>query len=274
MPELQEIIVPDGISAMYPMQSFAPTEERNTLLVWTAKGNLVRIVFSGENAEIIPERALAGVPDKGRILQIRDSIYWSDKQFSNGIVQYSKAGMKLISKDILNLTTDIYYLEKANVILAATVASYNYMYHIDTEVWTENTGTTFAGTYGGGTITVGSARYDIIVHRGNVINQNQVHRLYDTPPSISIITKKYSIESCMRFRVNGYFPSGALTASITIYGRKIWNGSRSITGIPIIANTPTGIPGLRNAEYIQISLSATYLTTGYYIKGIDIEVIE
>jgi hypothetical protein len=267
MPELQEIIVPDGITAMHPMKSFAPTAERNTLLVWTAKGDLVRIVFSGESAEIVPEISGAGIPSLGKVIQAEDAIYWASS--INGIVQFSANGMKYISKDRIANQSDIFYLERAKLLMAVITGQLiPYYYNPTTDTWTKGNFMPFPSPKAAGNI----GGDDLVLFKTSTTGQMYRRLLKET--TYSITTKKFSIGSCLRLKVNGVYGVNRILALVYIYGSKIANGVASVEYITIPDNKPLAIPGFRNGEYISIRLSCTAAIQTTAIHSIDIEVIE
>jgi len=138
VPDLYEHNIFEAAVRIVPLKSFQPTDEHNTLLIWTEK-NVLRMGLSGINQEasaVITEARGIGLQNPDCLVQVADGVIWSEK---TGIYYLSAGGLKEIGQR--RVTLDVYeraiYDPYHREVLFVKSDSTAMVYSLDYDVWSQ-----------------------------------------------------------------------------------------------------------------------------------------
>lgn len=138
VPDLYEHNIFEAAVRIVPLKSFQPTDEHNTLLIWTEK-NVLRMGLSGINQEasaVITEARGIGLQNPDCLVQVADGVIWSEK---TGIYCLSAGGLKEIGQR--RVTLDVYeraiYDPYHREVLFVKSDSTAMVYSLDYDVWSQ-----------------------------------------------------------------------------------------------------------------------------------------
>ena len=138
VPDLYEHNIFEAAVRIVPLKSFQPTDEHNTLLIWTEK-NVLRMGLSGINQEasaVITEARGIGLQNPDCLVQVADGVIWSEK---TGIYRLSAGGLKEIGQR--RVTLDVYeraiYDPYHREVLFVKSDSTAMVYSLDYDVWSQ-----------------------------------------------------------------------------------------------------------------------------------------
>lgn len=137
MPNLYEQVVNQEVMRAFPMRSFQPTDEHNTLLLWTDT-DVLQMPLVGANQEastLITRIKGIGLQDRDAIVQVKDGIIWSER---TGIYYLSANGLKEIGKGRITLQefTALYNHNRREVLFIGSDGICK-VYNLDWDAWTD-----------------------------------------------------------------------------------------------------------------------------------------
>jgi hypothetical protein len=135
VPDLYEHNVYEEIKRIMPIRSFQPTDEHNTILIWTDK-NVLLMALTGMNKEastVIPFITGIGLQNRDSIIRVMDGIIWSDE---TGIYHLNKDGWKPIDGGRVYLAdyTVLYNYKNREVLFVKNDGSIR-VYSLDGRAW-------------------------------------------------------------------------------------------------------------------------------------------
>lgn len=256
VPELHEIHTYDEILRIYPMKSFMPTDEHNTLLVWTASGKLMRVNLIDDArsiANIITDMENVVLTSPDALVAMHGGLVWNDQ---NGLMYLTQSG----TKDIIagRLPRD------DNRRLVANAR--------DEEVYSVTSGAlhTYSSRYDAWSkVTFSFTPIAFVIHTGlaHVIDSTgKLWRLSGTAKlTPKVITKAIPAGTRIRkIMILGDHKDTAIVLPKAYHPREN-SAATSGTSYEIITNELTALPGLK-ANYVQFEITGIDA-----IKGIGIE---
>ena len=265
MPETNERMINEGISGMFPMRSLAPTEERNTLLIWNSHGDLMRISFSGDNTEIITDSYGVGVPSQDGIVGVDDGIAFVTKD-TNRVYLYSRSGLRDISSNVLSGDpTRLFYLPTMNTLIANMGEHYGF-YNIRYGSWSTLTYPIVI------LASSGASGDSFLLGKDIGGNKLSVYELSGERQNISLTTRQYSFAGVNRINIIGEARGeDRVVVRAILYGSKYAGGSAYTAYTrELEINKPFSIPGIRGSRGFQLAITGSLDS----IKYIDIDTEE
>ena len=236
MPELREILVHEGIAEIFPIRSFAPTDEHNSLLVWTNKGDLKRIAFIGERAELVPEIVGIGKPTQGTVTGAGTGVAWCNPK--HGVIYFDQRGISYLTRIKIEVTPSmIYFIPGDNLLMAVTSTGWYYC-NMQHQAWTKVeplAGKVFAaGDYG-------------------VILESGVYGKDGTLAEGEIFTRAYFEPKMNRIILSG--EGDDISVGARLMGSKYSGGFADIPAVEVEMGKPFSIPGTKGARGVQLLIS-------------------
>lgn len=251
VPDLFEHSVYDEIKRIMPLKSFQPTDEHNTLLIWTEK-SLLRLALDGINkaaSAIITEVRGIGLQAPDALVRVTDGVIWSER---SGVYYYSPAGLKEISRGRVGTGyTRAIYNEKEHEVLFYGTGTTAKTYNIDHDVWYDIDYELDAQNIveiGGEQCLVTAEGATILEPRGD-----------DTTLSPYILTRKFYASGKIR-RVTLHSNGGTLRGIVHNHRLYRTGNPKYTPTYNMIADTPKGIPQL-SGDYVQFEIVTDSLKT-------------
>lgn len=245
MPELREILVHEGITEIFPIRSFAPTDEHNSLLVWTNKGDLKRIAFLGDRAELVPEIVGIGKPIQGTVTGAGTGVAWCNPK--HGVMYFDQRGIEYITRlKIDAIPSMIYFIPGDNLLMAVTSSGWYYC-NMQHQAWTKVE--SLAGT------VLAAGDYGIILESG-------VYTKDGDSATGEIVTRAYALPvKISRMILEGEGKS--ISVGARLLGSKYSGGFADIPAVEAEMGKPFSIPGIRGARGVQLTISGSIERLNY-----------
>ncbi|HNX37622.1 MAG TPA: hypothetical protein PKI15_04615 [Candidatus Cloacimonadota bacterium] len=257
VPKLFERNITDEIIRIMPVKSFMPTDEHNTILVWTARGDLLRIALTGDNeSSTAPITEMVGTVLQNRhaVLQVGDGIVWCD---DNGIHLLSSAGRKSLSQRRITMAEfTVIYNSRDNEILFVKSTGETMVYSLNWDTWS-------------------SVIYPIVPEgfvefagKWCVTNDDGIYEMLPTNKSTTMTPLIRTRKIPARRKINRItLHSSDATLKAIIANHRVPGGTISTPTYALTGDVPCGIPGL-SGDYVQFEIETDS------IISFDIEVKE
>ena len=206
--------VREPILKIMPAPSFLQFEYQNTFIIFT-RNSINRFVlegsadgWSGSSSSLIEEKTQYGLLAEKSLVRAGDALFWLSEV---GVVMWGKDGMRLISKNVVNVPIDdsligFYAPLNNQYIIHDNTGNTSYVFHIDRGIWSKFTGFDIVSV---ATMTAGS-RYDNI---NLLLNSDGVLKKYPidsyTTEDSEIQTKDMFFEKGTLRRMKADFVQGS-----------------------------------------------------------------
>ena len=137
VPELYERNIFQEIKRIIPLKSWQPTDEHNTLLIWT-KDKVLRMALSGDNREasaLITEMHGVGLQNPDELAQVTEGVIWKD---GSGIYLLNANSLKEIGRQVVDIadeTMTALYDKKNKEVLFIPADGNAYCYNLKWGAW-------------------------------------------------------------------------------------------------------------------------------------------
>ena len=137
VPELYERNIFQEIKRIIPLKSWQPTDEHNTLLIWT-KDKVLRMALSGDNREasaLITEMHGVGLQNPDELAQVTEGVIWKD---GNAVYLLNANSLKEIARQVVDLadeTMTALYDKKNKEVLFIPADGNAYCYNLKWGAW-------------------------------------------------------------------------------------------------------------------------------------------
>lgn len=137
VPELYERNIFQEIKRIIPLKSWQPTDEHNTLLIWT-KDKVLRMALSGDNREasaLITEMHGVGLQNPDELAQVTEGVIWKD---GNAVYLLNANSLKEIGRQVVDLadeTMTALYDKKNKEVLFIPADGNAYCYNLKWGAW-------------------------------------------------------------------------------------------------------------------------------------------
>lgn len=137
VPESYERNIFQEIKRIIPLKSWQPTDEHNTLLIWT-KDKVLRMALSGDNREasaLITELHGVGLQNPDELAQVTEGVIWKD---GNAVYLLNANSLKEIGRQVVDLadeTMTALYDKKNQEVLFIPADGNAYCYNLKWGVW-------------------------------------------------------------------------------------------------------------------------------------------
>lgn len=251
LPETNERMINEGIAAIFPMRSLAPTEERNTVLIWTTNGDMMRLAFHGDKTEIVTDAYGVGFPTMDGVVGVGEGVAFITADTRRTYL-YSANGLREISSRELGSTPNrLFYLAGANSLLMRHGTEYLY-YNLLTGSWSPIS--TLSNILRAQ--SVGGTDYMVGVLSGST-SEISLFTMNGARKPFSITTRRYPISGINRINIIGTAqPDDRVVVRALLHGSKFTGGMAESQYTPEIEiNKPFSIPGIRGAKGIQLVIT-------------------
>lgn len=254
VPESYERNIYQEIKRIIPVKSFQPTDEHNTLLVWT-KDKVLRMSLAGDNREasaLITELYGVGLRDQRELARVTQGVIWKD---GDAVYLLEAGSIKEIARNTVNLPNEpmrVLYDERNQEALFIPASGNAYCYNLKQGVWSRlNYGVDPLQfiEYDGKWCLVADGVYDL--------SPTSLEKL----PSL-IRTKGHPARRKLR-RLTIHPAPGK--ASAIIHNHRLARGSIRTPEYVLTGDDPKGIPQL-SGDYVQFEIVTDRLHT-YDIEG-------
>jgi len=145
-PDLYFKSVREPIMKIVPAPSFLQYQYQNTFLIYT-RNSINRFVlegsasgWQGSSSSLIEEKTQYGLYAPESLVRIGESLFWLSEV---GVIMWDRDGLRLISKNIIDVDMDKTYFGFENSINNQYILSQKspgteqYVYHVDRNLWTK-----------------------------------------------------------------------------------------------------------------------------------------
>ena len=145
-PDLYFKSVREPILKIVPAPSFLQYQYQNTFLIYT-RNSISRFVlegnasgWQGSSSSLIEERTQYGLYAPESLVRIGESLFWLSEV---GVIMWDRDGLRLISKNIINVDISKTYIAFENSINNQYILAQKYpdtemyVYHVDRNLWTK-----------------------------------------------------------------------------------------------------------------------------------------
>ncbi|HPS39951.1 MAG TPA: hypothetical protein PL124_11095, partial [Candidatus Cloacimonadota bacterium] len=254
IPEMFERNVFQEIMRIMPVKSYMPTDEHNTLLIWT-KDKLLRMSLSGDNkaaSSLITEIKGVGLQSRYAIAQVDGGIVWSE---GTGIYFLTPGELKVISKDRINIGSyTVLFNSVDREILFINSTGNARVYKIDNDFWSlinyGITATAFMTFEDKWCLICGSGAYELWPE--------------DDDTTLTPLIRTRKIPARRKWKRITLHSSGG-TVKALVHNHRLSAGYTTTPEYALTGDDPCGIPGL-SGDFIQLEIETDN------IKSFDIEV--
>lgn len=137
VPELYERNIFQEIKRIIPLKSWQPTDEHNTMLIWT-KDKVLRMALAGDNREasaLITEMHGVGLQNPEELAQVTEGVIWKD---GNAVYLLNANSLKEIARQVVDLadeTMTALYDKKNKEVLFIPADGNAYCYNLKWNAW-------------------------------------------------------------------------------------------------------------------------------------------
>lgn len=265
MPDLNEYPMNENILRIIPIKSFMPTDEHNTILIFTAKRDVYRLALFGDSADscrVIRELVGNGLRVRDGLCVIQDGLAWLSK---DGMVIMTQNGIREVGKGYIDLSgaTSLVYDYERNW-LWARGTSHTYVYQVNEKVWWESLSGRqpdlfIAGIDG----EEGWLSYDnLIMYRSS--GEASVGA-YKT----RLVTRAFRVAKKLgRFMLNTTLTSVAYKFYLYLHSPKIASTPAVTAEYSGMSNVRTSVPHA-SADFVQIDLQSVDNVVNIELENID-----
>tara|TARA_R100000750_G_scaffold44651_1_gene29856 strand:- start:473 stop:1381 length:909 start_codon:yes stop_codon:yes gene_type:complete len=289
-PDLFFKFVREPVLKIVPAPSFLQFQYQNTFLIYT-RNSISRFVlegnasgWQGSSSSLIEEKQQYGLYAPETLVRIGEALFWLSEV---GVVMWDREGLKLISKNIINVPIDKTYFAFENSIRNQYILSQKhpdteqFVYHVDRGVWTKfnNMGNgTIQGITQAISLTGGEQEENINLIYGHDEDRN----IYKYPSSnytnkdSTVKTKKMFFEKGVVKRVKlGHTGNGSMKSILTKDNGSFTEITKTHTIDDIEINKWRGIPlGYNRGKSVEFQVdNADTIESIMYDLDIQAEVV-
>lgn len=264
MPDLNEYAINENILRIAPMKSLMPTDEHNTILVFT-KTNVYRLALLGNSADdcrVIKELSGLGLVNADCLVEISAGYAWLSPK---GIIMLTERGLRNISDGIIdtNGVISLAYDRLKNWLWARTSTD-SYVFQLDEGFRWMHKNTNHPSKFIGA-LDDAEGWLDY--------GDNVIYRHGDNPNvgdnKTRIVTRAIRlIKKLGRIKVVSKFASSSYTFSVKLHGSKI-TGNTAVSGsYTANTNAKVAVPAA-SADYAQLDLQGVNDVIAVEIENID-----
>lgn len=246
MPDLNEYNINEDIMALVPIKSFQPTDEHNTIVVFT-KTNTYIFALLGKSARDCSLTKIIsgiGIVNRRAFCTTNSGVAWLSHR---GVMLLTGDGTRNISEGIVNTSgiTGIVYDRIRNWIWARG-ENETLVYQEDKGVWWKYSGDASPDGFIG----------DINGKNGWICNSdNTIYVDSEEPSETKIKTRALStVKKLSRITLAGKYSESIIKMKAKMYSNKIAGMTTETNEVNAQTNSPTAIPGV-SADYVQLELS-------------------
>jgi hypothetical protein len=250
MPDLNEYSINEDIMGITPIKSFQPTDEHNTILVFTKNNTAVLALLGNSSKTCTVTRQLTGVGLVSRkgLCVLNNGVAWLSQQ---GIMVITSSGIVNISRGVINTSsiTSLRYDHDRNWIWARTDEAQTYVYQSDEKVWWEYNESSPPDDFMGCI----NNQYGWISYEDRIMYKD------GSDPSIGnratlIKTRAVSmIKKLGRVKLIGNLTAGTYSLRARMFSNRITGIATETAEFTTAMNGRTAIPGV-GADYVQLDL--------------------
>ncbi len=254
MPDLNEYSINEDIMGITPIKSFQPTDEHNTILVFT-KDNTAVLALLGDNAQTCTvTRQLNGIGlvNRNALCVLHDGVAWLSQE---GVMMITSSGITNLSKGIID-TSDIstlIYDSQRNWIWARGLdgsVQVSFVYQLEQKLWWSYAGAVHPDDFLGCI----SNETGWISYTDNVMYKDSSTAHTATAYLTLIKTRAVSmIKKLGRVKLIGTLTSGTYKLKARMFSNRITGITTETAEFTETMNSLTAIPGV-GADYVQLDL--------------------
>lgn len=251
MPDLNEYKINEAIVALVPLKSFQPTDEHNTLLVFTPNNTYIFALLGNSARSCTMSRQLSGIGlvNKDAVCVMRTGVAWLS---GDGIMLMSQGGTRNISRGRIKTDgiTTIIYDSKRNWVWARGSGT-TLVYQADEDVWWKYAGSVhpdgFLGTI--------DEEYGWICYADDATIYIDSERPHTETHKTLIKTRAIPLlKRINRVKLLGALGSKSYNLKMKLYSNKIASGSQETQEISATMNEKISLPNT-SADYAQLTIS-------------------
>jgi hypothetical protein len=289
-PDLFFKFVREPVLKIVPAPSFLQFQYQNTFLIYT-RNSISRFVlegnasgWQGSSSSLIEEKQQYGLYAPETLVRIGEALFWLSEV---GVVMWDREGLKLISKNIINVPIDKTYFAFENSIRNQYILSQKhpdteqFVYHVDRGVWTKfnNMGN---GTIQGITQAISLAGGEQEENINLIYGHDEDRNIYKYPSSnytnkdSTVKTKKMFFEKGVVKRVKlGHTGNGSMKSILTKDNGSFTEITKTHTIDDIEINKWRGIPlGYNRGKSVEFQVdNADTIESIMYDLDIQAEVV-
>lgn len=251
MPNLNEYSINENIMGLSPIKSFQPTDEHNTILIFT-KNNTAILALLGDSAETCTvTRQLTGIGliSRDAICVLHTGVAWLSQQ---GIMIITKNGIVNVSRGIID-TDHVLSLayDGENNWIWARGDGFAYVYQVDEKVWWEASGSVYPDNFLGCiNDQTGWISYDDkIMYKAS----NTPHSASGLYPTLIKTRAVAMVKKLGRINLIGKLESSTYKLRARMFSNLISGVSTQTAEYETAMNSKTAIPGV-GADYVQLDI--------------------
>jgi hypothetical protein len=289
-PDLFFKFVREPVLKIVSAPSFLQFQYQNTFLIYT-RNSISRFVlegnasgWQGSSSSLIEEKQQYGLYAPETLVRIGEALFWLSEV---GVVMWDREGLKLISKNIINVPIDKTYFAFENSIRNQYILSQKhpdteqFVYHVDRGVWTKfnNMGN---GTIQGITQAISLAGGEQEENINLIYGHDEDRNIYKYPSSnytnkdSTVKTKKMFFEKGVVKRVKlGHTGNGSMKSILTKDNGSFTEITKTHTIDDIEINKWRGIPlGYNRGKSVEFQVdNADTIESIMYDLDIQAEVV-
>lgn len=258
MPDLNEYNIHEDIMGLCPIKSFQPTDEHNTILVFT-RDNTYILALLGDSANsctVIKQLNGIGLVERGALCATHTGVAWLSQQ---GIMHITSEGTENLTRgriDVKHITSLIYDTER-NWLWARGKDSqgnqHTYVYQLYEMLWWQYSGSVHPDDFVG---TLDDNLAWVCYADKNIYKEGSVGYAKDEHNPTLIKTRAIALQKKLsRIKLIGDLGGGQYKLKARLYSDKI-TGYKETGDFDTNMNSPTAIPGLA-ADYVQLDIKET-----------------
>lgn len=254
MPDLNEYSINEDIMGIVPIKSFQPTDEHNTILVFT-KNNTAILALLGETAQTCTvTRQLNGIglTSRNALCVLNDGVAWLSQQ---GVMIITASGITNISKGIIDTSdiTKLIYDYERNWVWARGLdgsTQVTFVYQVEQKLWWSYAGAVHPDDFVGciSDETGWISYVDTVMYKDSSTAHTTTAYLTLIKTRAEAMVKKLG-----RINLIGALTSGTYKLKARMFSNKITGITTETAEFTETMNTPTAIPGV-GADYVQLDL--------------------
>jgi hypothetical protein len=254
MPDLNEYSINEDIMGIVPIKSFQPTDEHNTILVFT-KNNTAVLALLGDTAQTCTvTRQLNGIGlvNRNALCVLHDGVAWLSQQ---GVMIITASGIVNISKGIMDTSdiTKLIYDYERNWIWARGLdgsTQVTFVYQVEQKLWWSYAGAVHPDDFVGciSDETGWISYVDTVMYKDSSTAHTTTAYLTLIKTRAVAMVKKLG-----RINLIGTLTSGTYKLKARMFSNKITGISTETAEFTETMNSPTSIPGV-GADYVQLDL--------------------
>lgn len=258
MPDLNEYNIHEDIMGLCPIKSFQPTDEHNTILVFTRENTYILALLgdSANSCTVIKQLNGIGLVERGALCATHTGVAWLSQQ---GIMHITSEGTENLTRgriDVKHITSLIYDTER-NWLWARGKDSqgnqHTYVYQLYEMLWWQYSGSVHPDDFVG---TLDDNLAWVCYADKNIYKEGSVGYAKDEHNPTLIKTRAIALQKKLsRIKLIGDLRGGQYKLKARLYSDKITE-YKETGDFDTNMNSPTAIPGLA-ADYVQLDIKET-----------------